>query len=188
MTNEKGLQQNELELAISPYRDFKSILIYGFGSLFMLLAPYEFIVQFDPSSIIETSLVYSMLFLIGIFCLRRFLWKVNGYEVLIIKDSILTIKRTGIFWTKKRQYRVDKIKNLRINRQLFKSSEQKGFVQNNVNGINESNQRFISMYGKGKISFNYNFDCISFFDNISENEAESIFKQIETRIKTKPNN
>ena len=80
MRNRKDTDESkDLEIIISPFRDFKSILFYGFGSLFVLISPYQFIVNFDRELIVEFSIVSVVLFLVDSFVVvvRHLLWCVR---------------------------------------------------------------------------------------------------------------
>lgn len=165
---------NELIIINDSYKDFRSIIFFGFGSL-LIFSPLIFYRQILNIEI--TPLFISILhFAFGTLFLRRFLWKLNGKEILSITDSTFYFQRKGSFLITKKTYPVSEFIDVIKVPNGIKTLQL-------VSKIRESNQRLIYLNGKGKIWFKFKTGTEIWFNNVTEAEINLVLIEIQKKIK-----
>lgn len=115
--------------------------------------------------------------LFGIIGLRKFLWLVNGKEVLTIDNKKLTIQKKGTFWTRDKAYELKHIKDLKskYETEIFLSQPKK-FAENHL-AIKELQRTFL-FFTIGEIEFKYKYKKIKLFNDLEDEERDLIISEI----------
>ena len=163
----------KLIITNNSYKDFRSIIFFGFGSL-LVLSPLIF--RHEILNAKTTPLFISMLHIgLGIFCYRRFLWKLKGKEILTLTDTSFSFQRKGSFLIPEKNYLTSdflSVVKVEVNKKNLHI----------VNKIKESNQRLIYLNGKGKVFFKFKTGTENWFNNVTESEINIILEQIQKKI------
>ena len=107
----------------------------------------------------------------GLFFLHVLYWQLWGKEIIIVTRKSIEIKKRTLFRIKKKEYVINKIKNLGISSSI-----------SSLMGINYF-KIFTGLF-EGIISFNYEDKIIHFFIGDEEEEANKIIKEIRNFIKS----
>lgn len=153
-----------------------SLLFYGMLSICIFAG---LLMVFSGEKMTAESIVMGFVVapLLGILGLRKFLWMINGKEILRIGDGMLSIEKNGTFWTKKRVYKLSKIRKLKskFETDTFLSMPKK-FAENYLL-IKEQNRVFL-FFTVGEFQFNYLGSTIRVFSDLNDLERLEIIEEI----------
>lgn len=154
-----------------------------FAILFYLLGSALLFTGLIESSKIKTNLTADFIIvffvihpIVGLLCLRQFLWLVNGKQELVIENGNLILRKKGTFFTKDKVYELNSVKNVRQavdedNLSLI------GKIQLNIS----LNKKVLWRQTIGQVLFDYKYDQIKVFNDLNTEEKEQLTLEINNK-------
>jgi hypothetical protein len=110
---------------------------------------------------------------LAVISLRQFLWLINGKQELIMENGNLTLKKRGTFFTTDKVYSFKSIKNLRkaVDEDQLSPVEKVVFTLSIF-------QKIFYRQVLGEVLFDYQYDTIRVFNDLTNDEKEKLIKAI----------
>jgi hypothetical protein len=145
-------------------------LIPSFFICSALIVPFTAKSEMPVFSAIVIGLVQS---LFGFIAFRQFLWLVNGWQELIIEKGNLILWKKGVFWTNKKIYPLNQIKDIR---QAFDEDQSSKVekIQRNIIVC----RKILLTHIVGEVLFDYQFNEIKVFSELDCDEKRLLIDEI----------
>ena len=166
------------------------ILFFGvmaISSLYKLSQLITMLIQGKEIYGKEMVIYFIFIVIFGLIGLRKLLWLLFGFEILTIKNGKMTIEKTGAFWTKKREFKLKGIKNVRskyANDYLLLFSSKK-YVKHYIDMLEL--QKICLLFTVGEIEFDYQRKRYRLFNDLDIEERTFLIEKIKFYIKHNQN-
>lgn len=159
---------------------FFYLLFFGLLSV-LILSGFLMLLQGEKMSMDLIIVGFIIQPIFGILGLRKFLWLLRGKEKLKIKKGKLTIEKTGTFWTRKKEFQLDDIKNVRSKYETESFlSQPKKFAENYLE-IKEL-QRILLSFTIGEIEFEHKGNVVRLFNDLTDDEIKTVIENIKNYL------
>jgi hypothetical protein len=161
------------------YSDFRSLIITGAASLQLFLTPFFYVRNFSKEKAIPLTIVCVIFVLIGIISLRKFLWLINGREILRIEEDKLILVNKGTFFVGMQVITKDRVKEFKPTYETKLHEGVKKQIVMERNRLSKKNQVFSEFNGGGEITILLkNYDDLQVLSNISEGEMKEVLESL----------
>lgn len=145
------------------------------GTLSFIIAAVNLYAIIQTSSKLFLLLIPIVPLMIGILSVRMLLWFIRGKESISIINGNLIIAKTGTFWiTKKKQFSLDSIINIVINKNFYEENSPSESV-----GQFSRMSYILKIQNTGRIKLILSaHNSYRILDNIEIDEAKEIIKKI----------
>ncbi len=151
-----------------------SFIIFLFAAFWLWVLGQRIIIDLIVGIYVLEGYGYFFLFwfvawsFLGFMIFLKFLWVLTGKEMVTVSSYTLKLDKIYLGIRKSKEYYLDGIKDLRIEKPLF-LRRQKGILFN--------------FFFKGFLKFDYGSNTVTFMSSVDEDEAAYILEQIKNYIK-----
>ena len=162
--------ENKLIIKKASNTNLTSVILFGLFSLLMINSIISYL---DKGN----GIANFIMLIIGIWCFRKFLWELRGYDIIEIDNNYLYIKKKGSFLMFNNKYDLSKIKNVKYKIESYKDFSNIGF------NIGEMFSLYLNMIGmeSGDILFKYDYQTVSVFHGLNIVEKIKIVDEINAK-------
>ena len=162
--------ENKLIIKKASNTNLTSVMLFGLFSLLIINSVFSYLDE-------GNGIANFIMLIIGIWCFRKFLWELRGYDIIEIGNNYLNIKKKGSFLMFNNKYEISKIKNVKYKIESYKDFSTIGF------NIGEMFSLYLNMIGmeSGDILFKYDYQTISVFHGLSIVEKIKIVDEISAK-------
>ena len=98
--------ENKLIIKKASNTNLTSVVLFGLFSLLIINSVFSYLDE-------GNGIANFIMLIIGIWCFRKFLWELRGYDIIEIGNNYLNIKKKGSFLMFNNKYEISKIKNVK---------------------------------------------------------------------------
>ena len=163
--------ENKLVIKKVSNTNLTSVILFGLFSLLMINSVISYL---DKGN----GIANFIMLIIGIWCFRKFLWELRGYDIIEIDNNYLYTKKKGSFLMFNNKYNLTNIKNVKHKIESYRDFSTIGF------NIEEMFSLYHNMIGikSGDILFKYGYKTISVFNGLNMVEKIKIVDEINAKI------
>lgn len=162
--------ENKLIIKKASNTNLTSVILFGLFSLLMINSIISYL---DKGN----GITNFIMLIIGIWCFRKFLWELRGYDIIEIDNNYLYTKKKGSFLMFNNKYDLSKIKNVKYKIESYRDFSTIGF------NIGEMFSLYLNMIGmeSGDILFKYGYQTVSVFYGLNIVEKIKIVDEINAK-------